>query len=130
MILKVVGIWCLFIVVAIANGTVRNSLISPRVGEQLGHILSSFTLSLLIFLICLALVKVLGITNLLQSLAIGGLWVLMTIGFEFPFGHYVIGHSWAHLLSDYNVFRGRLWVLVLITTAISPALSGKLRGLF
>ncbi len=54
--------------------------------------------------------------------AVGGLWALLTLGFEFGFGHSVRGTSWAELLADYDVSRGRIWVLVPIATAAAPAL--------
>jgi apolipoprotein N-acyltransferase len=54
--------------------------------------------------------------------AVGGVWALLTLGFEFGFGHYVVGTSWADLLADYDVSRGRIWVLIPIATAAAPAL--------
>jgi len=51
---------------------------------------------------------------------IGGFWLVMTILFEFVFGHYVMGHPWETLLTDYNLFKGKMWVLVLITTFLAP----------
>jgi hypothetical protein len=44
----------------------------------------------------------------------------MTIAFEFGFGHFVAGHSWASLLADYNLFNGRVWCLFLIWMTIMP----------
>jgi apolipoprotein N-acyltransferase len=46
--------------------------------------------------------------------------LLATIAFEFGFGHFVAGHSWSKLLADYNVFNGRLWLLVLVWITIMP----------
>jgi hypothetical protein len=43
--------------------------------------------------------------------------------FEFGFGHYVLGTPWAELLADYDLSRGRIWVLVPIATAAAPALA-------
>jgi apolipoprotein N-acyltransferase len=44
----------------------------------------------------------------------------MTVIFEFGFGHYVAGHSWSHLLADYNLLAGRVWFLFLIWIALLP----------
>ena len=57
-----------------------------------------------------------------QAIAIGGLWLIMTVLFEFIFGHYVMGHAWETLLRDYNLFKGRVWLLVLVWTAVAPYL--------
>lgn len=54
---------------------------------------------------------------------IGALWVAMTVAFELLAGHYLFGNTWERLLADYNVLRGRIWVLVLITTFLAPRLT-------
>jgi hypothetical protein len=46
--------------------------------------------------------------------------LLLTIGFEFIFGHFVMGNPWPLLLRDYNILAGRLWVVVLIWITIAP----------
>jgi hypothetical protein len=46
----------------------------------------------------------------------------LTVGFEFLAGHYLFGNPWRRLLEDYNVVRGRVWMLVLLTTALAPLL--------
>ena len=52
----------------------------------------------------------------------------MTVAFEFLFGHYVAGHSWDRLLHDYNLFAGRVWVVVLVWVTVAPYLFFRLRG--
>jgi len=38
--------------------------------------------------------------------------------------------SWATLFADYNLLRGRIWILVLVATFIAPWLAGRVRGLW
>jgi hypothetical protein len=57
---------------------------------------------------------------------IGTFWVILTVLFEFGFGHYVAKHSWQKLFADYNIFKGRLWLLVLINNIFAPVFSGYL----
>lgn len=52
--------------------------------------------------------------------------MILTILFEFVFGHYVIKNPWQKLLADYNILKGRLWSLLLLTELISPLLIGLL----
>jgi uncharacterized membrane protein YhaH (DUF805 family) len=54
-----------------------------------------------------------------EALLVGGIWVVMTIPFEFMFGHYVMEHSWSRLFYDYNLLQGRVWVLVLVWTFLA-----------
>ena len=63
-----------------------------------------------------------------ELVAIGGLWMTLTVGFEFGFGHYVMGHSWPHLLADYDLLDGRLWVLIPGFLLLGPLLFGRSRG--
>jgi hypothetical protein len=57
---------------------------------------------------------------------IGALWVVLTVSFEFIFSHYVVGHSWNALLADYNIFKGRVWSLVLLASFFAPLLIGSI----
>jgi hypothetical protein len=56
----------------------------------------------------------------------GTIWVIMTICFEFLAGHYVFGNSWDHLIADYNILKGRIWMFIPITTFVSPYLANKI----
>ena len=119
------GIWFIFIIAAILNGVLRNSFIAPKVGEHAGHVIST------IILICVILVGTyLFISNLninytkTDLLLVGAFWLILTILFEFIFGHYVIGHSWSKLFADYNILKGRVWSFVLLITFIAPYLMG------
>jgi hypothetical protein len=38
------------------------------------------------------------------------------------------GHTWSKLLADYNLLAGRVWIFVLIWTAIAPIILYSLRN--
>ena len=61
-----------------------------------------------------------------QALTIGVCWLLMTIAFEFAFGHFVAGHTWTRLLADYNLLAGRVWSLFLVWIATAPVVVFKM----
>lgn len=123
--LYALGIWFILVVAAILNGTFRESFITPKVGEHAGHVIST-----IIFICVILAVTYLFISNLkidytkTDLLLIGAFWLILTILFEFGFGHYVAGHSWDRLFADYNILKGRVWSLVLLTTFIAPLLIG------
>ncbi len=123
--LLVLGMWFIFVIAAILNGTFRVAFITPRVGEYAGHVIST------VIFICVILAGTYLFLGYLDAdlsrndlLLIGALWLVLTVAFEFLFGHYVMGHSWEKLLADYNIFKGRVWVLVLLTTFLAPWLVG------
>ncbi len=94
--------------------------------ELLAHQLSSIIGILLFAGYFWILNKRWTITSTRQSFQTGVSWLILTILFEFVFGHYVVGHSWEHLLADYNILAGRLWSLVLLWTIVGPYIIYKI----
>ncbi len=129
MYLRSVVTWVALAVLAVANGAVRNALISPRIGESGGHVVATGMLCALIILVTMSLIKWLGPESGNDAVKIGLLWLLMTVAFEFLAGHFLFGHPWSRLFADYNVAKGRVWVLVLIATFFAPLLSARFRKL-
>lgn len=71
-------------------------------------------------------IRKLRIKDAKTLLGIGFFWVVITVIFEFVFGHYVMGLSWQKLFADYNLFNGRLRALVLLNNFFAPIISGKI----
>jgi peptidoglycan biosynthesis protein MviN/MurJ (putative lipid II flippase) len=114
--------WLGGIPIAIINAAIRNIIFQPYTGELLAHQLSSVTMILIFAAYFWLLNKRWPITSDRQAAIIGVIWLVLTMIFEFIFGHYIMGHSWNRLLADYNIFSGRLWSLVLIWILIGPYL--------
>lgn len=121
------GTWFLFMVLAIVNAGLREGFYNSFLDELQSHQLSTFTLMLIIF-ICTFLVLRFSKIQLTdqQTFLMGTIWVIMTICFEFLAGHYAFGNSWDKLIADYNILNGKIWILIPITTFISPFLTNKL----
>jgi hypothetical protein len=62
-----------------------------------------------------------------QALTMGLVWLGIPVAFEFLFGHYVAKRSWRELLRDYNLFAGRVWLVVLAWVTIAPYLFYQLQ---
>ncbi|MFP4142914.1 MAG: hypothetical protein ACLFSM_06790 [Thermoplasmata archaeon] len=120
-------VWILLVFLAIINAGIREGMFSPTFGDYWGHILSSILLSAIIFVVAYLFLSYSSFDYTSKDLTlIGTIWLVLTVSFEFLFGHYVMEHSWDTLLADYNIFEGRIWVLVLISTFLSPAIAGRL----
>ncbi|UCE80030.1 MAG: hypothetical protein JSV13_05210 [Nitrospiraceae bacterium] len=112
--------WIGMVILAILNGTIYEKVYGQFVRELSAHQLST-AIGLILFGVHIwILTGIFLIESLRQVFMIGGMWLIMTIVFEFGFGHYVMGHSWRKLFHDYNVLEGRVWLLELIWTAIAP----------
>lgn len=119
--------WMGLVIVAILNGTLRVKGYSPYMSELAAHQLST-VIGLCFFSIFFwFLTGAFRLESSRQALRIGAMWLVLTILFEFVFGHFVMGHSWSRLFADYNIIKGRLWSLVLIWTFIGPYVCFKIR---
>ncbi|HPD58127.1 MAG TPA: hypothetical protein P5294_11340 [Smithellaceae bacterium] len=125
MIVRALAIWVIMAVIAVANGFFRVSVLVPRVGEQVGHIISTIMLSCFIAALAWFCIRWLKPQTPAAAMLLGAFWVALTLAFEFGFGHFVAQKSWAELLNDYNLLRGRVWPLVLVVTAISPYIAAR-----
>jgi hypothetical protein len=120
---RALAVWCLLLVLAVLNGGVRDTWLSPALGDPIGRAISSILLSLVILLATWSTIRWIGPRTARQAMTVGALWVGLTLAFEFGVGHYGFGRSWAELLADYDLLRGRIWILVLLTTFGAPLLT-------
>jgi hypothetical protein len=127
-ILKYSLAWIPMVFIAILNGIFREAALSKRLSELRAHQLSCLTGLLLFFGYTWLLSLQWPLYSTGQALTIGLVWLLLTVAFEFSFGHYMAHHSWERLFQDYNVLVGRLWVLVLFVVALLPLIVFKLRS--
>jgi len=129
MAVRVVLMWCALLVIASINGMAREAVLIPRTGEVAGRAISTLALSAFIVIFTWISIPWIGPRSAEQAWAVGIVWVLLTLAFEFLAGHYLFHNPWNQLLEDYNVLRGRIWILVLITTLVSPRVFAGLRNL-
>jgi len=124
---KYVLAWFPMVAIAIANGVVREAWYGKYVSELAAHQISTLIAVILFGVYIWFVVLVWRPTSKVQAIAVGLLWLAMTIAFEFVFGHYVAGHSWERLLRAYNLLAGRVWLLVLVWVAVAPYLFFRVR---
>jgi hypothetical protein len=122
MLVRAGAVWFAIMVGAIVNGAARDVLLAPRLGDLAARALSCATLSGLILIVTWISLEWIDPASMGDAWTIGAMWLVMTLTFEFVAGHYLFHTPWAMLLADYNVFRGRLWILVLAATIAAPAL--------
>ena len=129
MLLRTVLIWFGLLILAILNGGFREGVLVPRMGRGMAQAVSTIMLSLLIVALGWVTTPWVAPRTLQDAWTIGVIWVLLTLAFEFLGGHFVFGKPWQELLADYNLFAGRIWVMVLIVTLMTPIIAFTRRGL-
>lgn len=124
--LRAMAVWSILLIVAFINGFFREAVLSPALGPETAHVVSTLMLCAGILAAAYFLVPWIRPQGARDCVGIGALWLVLTLAFEFGFGR-LGGRSWGELLADYDLTSGRVWVLVLIATALAPYLVTRLR---
>lgn len=127
--LKSFAAWLLILVFAMLNGGFREAVLLPSFGKPAALVLSGALLSACVIIVAVILAKWLKLDGSARSLAVGSLWLLLTLVFEFGFGRLAQGRSWPEMLEAFAFKDGNIWPLVLALTFLAPLVAPRLRGL-
>ncbi len=127
---RVVILWFIFLPIAFLNGFIREATYKRVVGDLAAHQISTLTAIIALFVVSYFFLKPVVANVPTSSLLMAGvIFVTMTMLFEFGFGHYVSKFPWERLLGDYNIFKGRVWGLFLLSGLLMPYLIKALRAI-
>jgi hypothetical protein len=125
LVIPALAFWFLLAAIASTAGIVREVWLVPRLGELVAHQAGSVAVTAAFLALIAVFVRHFNLTPD-QALVVGVAWLAAAIVFEFGFGHYVDGLSWGRLLSDYDLTRGRLLLLVWIAVGVGPLILARL----
>lgn len=123
--LKYFLLWFPMLLLAILNGTARDLWYKKFTGELAAHQISTISLIILFGVYIYFILNKFPPVSKTQAFGVGFLWLILTLTFEFGFGRYR-GNSWSTLLGDYNILRGRIWILIPIWITIAPYIFYKM----
>lgn len=129
MLWRAITVWFGILVLASANGGARQAWLIPRLGEPAARAVSTLVLCALVFLVTWLTISWIHPASTQDAFTIGALWLVLTLAFEFLAGHYLFRQPWEALLEDYDVTRGRIWILALVFVLLTPWLTARLKGL-
>ena len=121
-------VWEMMLIAATVIGAIREALLIPGIGIVACRTISTVALCVLVLLLTWLTIRWIAPRSSRDAWTVGGLWVALTLGFEFLAGHFLFGDPWSRLLEEYNVFSGRIWVLVLVTILFAPRVCAGIRG--
>lgn len=116
--LRALLIWAVFILAETLQGALRRALFGPQVELWIKQA-SVFTGVVLIFVVAWLFRRWLAAHSVAGALAVGALWVAMTLGFEVGLGR-LLGLGWPAIGADYDLARGGLMPLGLLAMALTP----------
>ena len=120
--------WVAMLVIAIANGILRQTTFAKVLPELRAHQLSTLVGSLLIGLFIWLVIRAWPPSSGRQALVIGFTWLLLTVAFEFFMGLVLLHKPLHQVLQDYNLPAGRVWVLFLAWLTVAPWLFFRIRS--
>lgn len=119
--------WVPMLVIAIANGALRQATFAKVMPELRAHQLSTVIGSVLIGLFIWFVVRTWPPSSSRQALHIGLVWLVLTVAFEFFMGLVLAHRPLSQVLNDYNPLAGRVWILFLIWLTLAPWVFFRLR---
>lgn len=120
MLLRACAVWLAILALAFANGALRELLLIPRFGTRTGLVASGLLLSAAIAIVGGAAMRWVRPSSPSGAWSVGGLWVALTLAFEFGFGGLAQHKTWDAMLAPYLFRDGNVWPMVLVVTLITP----------
>jgi hypothetical protein len=102
-------------------GAAREKFVKPKIGKTAGSIVMTLAFIAVVFLVAAIMADTAGLTDD-EALGAGVIWFVLTVAWEIFMGRVLMKLTWREVFADYNIFRGRLWPLVLLATLIAPYL--------
>ena len=105
------------------NGTIRELLITPSLGDLAARRVSFVTALLMISVITIFTIRWIRAAGYRQTMLVGLLWVIL----EVALGRFVTGASWDRIVQDYDITRGGLMLFGSIYLLLVPSIAFCIR---
>lgn len=112
--------WIPMLIIATANGALRQATFAKVMPEVRAHQLSTLIGSVLIGLFIWLVIRMWPPSSGRQALQIGACWLILTIAFEFFMGLVLAPRPLGQVLQDYNLLAGRVWLVFLVWLTLAP----------
>ena len=122
-------VWLVIVFVESVHGTLRQMFLAPIVGDFTARRIAFFVGMALIFLIAWLFIRWVRARNAKQLFAVGLMWAVLTLLFEFGLGIFVLNYSRERMLEDYDVSRGGFMAFGILFMVFAPYLAARLRGI-
>lgn len=122
-------VWLLIAAAESAHGIARTLYLQPLVGDRPARQIAVASGAAIVLAIAWLAARWIGAATRGQQLAVGLLWLALTIAFDLALGRWIFGFSWERLLEDFRIWEGRLFPLGLLVLAFAPMIAARWRGL-
>ncbi len=119
-------VWLVIIVAETVHGTLRQLFVTPLVGDSLARQIGIVVGSLIVFGVAVVFSRWLGAHKLREQLAVGLMWVVLTVLFELALGT-LLGLTRERMLADYDLKAGGFMAFGLLFMLLSPVIAARVR---
>jgi hypothetical protein len=120
-------VWLLIILAETLHGIARTILLVPLVGDVRARQIGVLTGAIIILAIALSSIRWIRPAGTADAVAIGMVWLVLTLAFEVALGRYVVHAPWSRIASDYNLARGGLLSIGMAVLVMAPLVAAKVR---
>jgi hypothetical protein len=122
-----IAVWFVLMGAEFVHGIVRAMWLVPAVGDLHSRQIGVFTGTVINLTIAALFIRWIHPTRTADAIAVGVLWLVLTVMFEIGFGHAVLQASWQRIGSDYDLIHGGLLPIGLALLALAPLIAAKSR---
>lgn len=126
---RALAAWLVIIVAETAHGVLRQLLLMPLVGDLRARQIGVLIGSAIILAIACWLSRWVGAGTMRAQLAVGAVWVVLTVMFELGLGA-LLGLTRERMLADYDVTAGGFMAFGLLFMWLAPLLAARVRARF
>ncbi len=108
------------LVIAIGNGALREATFGKRMSELRAHQISTIIGAVVMGVFIWFVMEAFPPSSNGEALLVGGVWLCLTLVFEFFMGLVLRKRSLSEVLADYDLRSGRVWLLFLIWLGVAP----------
>ena len=119
--------WIPMLVIAVANGAVRQLTFGKVMSEPHAHQLSTLTGSFFIGAFIWFIVRIWPPSSGRQALLVGLVWVLLTVAFETFMGLVLQHRPIRDVLYEYDLSASRVWPLFIVWLGVAPWIFFRIR---
>src|SRR3954465_789887 len=92
-----IAVWLCVMAGEVLHGVARTLFLAPVLGDFRARQVAVFTGSVLILMVAMLFIRWIGPANTSETVAVGILWLVLTLAFEIEFGRYILRAPWSRI---------------------------------
>jgi hypothetical protein len=130
MITRAFLVWIAIACAETLHGILRVRLLNRRVGDKVARRIAVFSGSAIILTIGWFSIPWIAPASSTDSLMVGALWLVLMLSYDIGLARFAFRMSWSRIAADFDIRRGNLLGIGMLTLFATPFLIGRWKGLY